>query len=144
MNQSQLPTKKVLIQWEKLLFGGLGAVFAGVFTNPLEVIKTRIQLQGELRARGQYIIHYRNVFQAFCTVAKQESMVSLQKGLVPALWYLFIMNGFRFGTYQVFDNCGFIRGQDGDVIIHRSVVASIYSGGLGTFLSNPFFLVKSH
>lgn len=137
-------TVKNIVQYEELLLGGLGAVCAGVFTNPLEVIKTRIQLQGELRARGHYAVHYRNVFQAFYAVAKAESLVSLQKGLVPALWYQFVMNGFRFGTYQVFDNNGFIRNQHGDVLVHRSVIASICAGGLGTFLSNPFFLVKTH
>lgn len=64
------------------MLGGLGAVCAGVFTNPLEVVKTRIQVQGELRARGQYTVHYRNVLQAFYAIARAESLSSLQKGIV--------------------------------------------------------------
>ncbi len=83
------------------MLGGVGAACAGLFTNPLEVIKTRIQLQGELQARGQYTVHYRNVFHSFYAVARAESLVSLQKGLVPALWYQLLMNGCRFGLYQV-------------------------------------------
>lgn len=90
-----MTTSKNNAQWEEYLLGGLGAVCAGIFTNPLEVIKTRIQLQGEMKARGQYTIHYRNVFHAFYAVAKAEGLVSLQKGLVPALWYQFLMNGCR-------------------------------------------------
>lgn len=133
-----------MIQLEELLFGGIGAACAGVITNPLEVIKTRVQLQGELRARGQFVIHYRNAFHAFYVVAKTERLISLQKGLVPALWYQLIMNGFRFGTYQMFDNNGFTRDRNGNVIIHRSIVASVCSSGIGTFLSNPFFLLKVH
>jgi len=39
--------------------GGMAAVGAGVFTNPLEVVKIRMQLQGELQAKGQYSVHYR-------------------------------------------------------------------------------------
>lgn len=43
----------------EFLIGGLAACGAGFFTNPLEVVKTRMQLQGELQARGQHAIYYR-------------------------------------------------------------------------------------
>jgi hypothetical protein len=42
-----------------LLMGGTAAAAAGAICNPLEVIKIRMQLQGELQARGHYFIHYR-------------------------------------------------------------------------------------
>lgn len=133
-----------MFQWDEYMLGGLGAVMAGFFTNPLEVIKTRIQLQGELQARGHYTVHYRNVFHAFFTVAKNESFVSLQKGLVPALWYQFIMNGCRFGIYQVYDNLGFTRNKDGDVVLYKSILCGVCSGLIGSFLGSPLYLVKTH
>lgn len=40
----------------EFLIGGLATCGAGFFTNPLEVVKTRMQLQGELRAHGQYAV----------------------------------------------------------------------------------------
>lgn len=36
--------------------GGTAACGAGLFTNPLEVVKTRMQLQGELMSKGYPII----------------------------------------------------------------------------------------
>lgn len=111
------------IDWDELCLGGLGAMGACIFTNPLEVIKVRIQLQGELQARGQYTVFYRNVLHAFFSVAKKESIISLQKGLVPALYYQFIMNGCRFGAYQTFDNNGFFRTKTGDIILPKSILA---------------------
>jgi len=111
------------IDWDELCLGGLGAVGACVFTNPLEVIKVRIQLQGELQARGQYMVHYRNVLHAFLRMAKKESITSLQKGLLPAFCYQFIMNGCRFGAYQTFDNNGFFRNSNGDIILPKSIIA---------------------
>lgn len=90
-----------LKQWEEYILAGLGASLAGVFTNPLEVIKTRIQLQGELQVRGKYTVHYRNVFHAFYTVAKFEGISALQKGLIPAVWVQFVLNGSRFESINV-------------------------------------------
>jgi len=43
----------------ELVLGGVAAVGAGLFSNPLEVIKIRMQLQGELQAKGKYAVHYR-------------------------------------------------------------------------------------
>ncbi len=155
-----MSTSSTSLKWtslgEECLIAGVGAACAGLFTNPLEVIKTRIQLQGELQARGQYTVHYRNVLHSFLAVARAESLASLQKGLVPALWYQFTMNGLRFGIYQAFDNRGFFRRKDGgkdgggdsgggggSIIVWRSVVASVTSGAIGTFTSNPLYLVKT-
>ena len=79
------------------VIAGVAAVGAGFFSNPLEVLKTRMQLQGELRAKGQYAVHYRNIFHATYSIVKHDGVLSLQKGLSPALWVQFIMNGVRLG-----------------------------------------------
>jgi solute carrier family 25, member 34/35 len=38
-----------------ILTGGVATSFAVVFTNPMEVVKTRLQLQGELATKGECI-----------------------------------------------------------------------------------------
>lgn len=87
----------------EILVGGLAAASAGAFTNPLEVLKIRMQLQGELQKKGQHAVHYKNIFHASYVIVKNEGVMALQKGLVPALWVQFIMNGFRFGTFHSFN-----------------------------------------
>lgn len=81
--------------------GGAAAVTAGFFTNPLEVLKIRLQLQGELKAKGQHVVHYKNIVNAVFVVAKNDGLLALQKGLVPALWVQLIMNGMRFGNFSL-------------------------------------------
>lgn len=77
------------------IVGGLAGVAAGFFSNPFDVVKTRMQLQGELRARGQHAVHYRNIPHAMYTIVKHDGLSALQKGLVPALWFQWVVNGVR-------------------------------------------------
>ncbi|XP_013790445.1 solute carrier family 25 member 35-like [Limulus polyphemus] len=127
----------------EFLLGGAAACCAGVITNPLEVVKTRVQLQGELRSRGCYAIHYKNVFHAFYAVAKADGVLALQKGLAPALWYQFFMNGVRLGTFHCLENFNFIKNSQGDVSVYRSICAGALSGCIGSLIGSPFYMVKT-
>ena len=79
--------------------GALGASLACLFTNPIEVVKTRMQLQGELTASGNFVKTYKNPIQAFSVIYHNEGIKGIQKGLGPAVGYQVIMNGFRLGSY---------------------------------------------
>lgn len=62
----------------EFVLGACASVGAGVFSNPLDVLKTKAQLQGELRARGQYSVHYKNMFHAAYMITKEEGLFALQ------------------------------------------------------------------
>lgn len=81
----------------EFIIGGVAAMGAGFFTNPIEVLKTRMQLQGEMQSKGKHVIHYKNILQAGYIIAKNDGILALQKGLVPALYVQFILNGTRLG-----------------------------------------------
>ncbi|KAK7925547.1 hypothetical protein WMY93_007857 [Mugilogobius chulae] len=108
------------------ILSGVAACGACLFTNPLEVVKTRMQLQGELRSRGTYQVHYKNVFHAFYTIGKVDGLSGLQKGLAPGLVYQFFMNG------------------DGKVSAVRTTLAGAVSGVVGAVMGSPVYLVKTH
>ncbi len=126
----------------EFLLGGVAACGAGFFTNPLEVVKTRMQLQGELKARGMYPVYYKNVFHAFYAVAKFDGVLALQKGLVPALWYQFFMNGFRLGAYQGMVNLGLTKDSAGNHSFPKSVVAGALAGCFGATVGSPIYMVS--
>lgn len=54
--------------------GALAACGAVTVTNPMEVVKTRLQLQGELAAKGQVKKVYTGVFQALRIIAMNEGI----------------------------------------------------------------------
>ncbi|KFM56993.1 Solute carrier family 25 member 35, partial [Stegodyphus mimosarum] len=127
----------------EFVIGGAAACCAGVFTNPLEVVKTRLQLQGELKSRGVYTKHYRNAFHAFYVVAKSDGIFALQKGLVPALWYQLFMNGVRLGSFDFMQKSGLIVNAKNEVSFPRSVAAGAAAGCIGALVGSPFYMIKT-
>ncbi|RZC33592.1 Iso dh and/or Mito carr domain containing protein [Asbolus verrucosus] len=124
--------------------GGAAAVCAGFFTNPLEVMKTRMQLQGELRSRGHHAVHYKNVFHAGFVITKHDGILALQAGLVPGLWFQLVLNGYRFGLYQILDDKGYMKDKNGKLVFHKSVLIGGFAGASGAFIASPFYLIKTH
>ena len=123
------------------VLSGMAACGACLFTNPLEVVKTRMQLQGELKSRGTYQVYYRNVFHAFYTIGKVDGIAGLQKGLVPGLVYQFVMNGVRLGSYAIIESSGYIQ-TDGKVSAVKSIVAGAIAGIVGAYMGSPIYLVS--
>ncbi|XP_038861877.1 solute carrier family 25 member 35 [Salvelinus namaycush] len=125
------------------ILSGAAACGACLFTNPLEVVKTRMQLQGELKSRGTYQVYYRNVFHAFYTIGKVDGLAGLQKGLVPGLVYQFFMNGVRLGSYSIIESSGYIH-TDGRVSAAKTTLAGAAAGVVGAVMGSPIYLVKTH
>uniref|UniRef100_UPI0035900E78 solute carrier family 25 member 35-like isoform X2 n=1 Tax=Myxine glutinosa TaxID=7769 RepID=UPI0035900E78 len=123
--------------WKDVLSGGLAGCGACLVSNPLEVVKTRMQLQGELQSKKTHPVHYKNAFQALWVLLRTEGPRSLQAGLVPALFYQMVMNGVRLGTYSRVQAAGFTDSAFG------SAIAACASGLAGAALASPFYLVKT-
>lgn len=123
--------------------GGFSACLACLFSNPLETVKTRMQLQGEMLKLGSYDKHYKNVFNAFLTIWKNEGFTALQKGLAPALAFQAVMNSIRLGTYETLTKNDFIVGSDGKISFMRCIVIGAFSGSIGSFFASPFYMVKT-
>uniref|UniRef100_UPI00398EF713 solute carrier family 25 member 35-like n=1 Tax=Pristiophorus japonicus TaxID=55135 RepID=UPI00398EF713 len=124
--------------------GGAAAAGACVLTNPLEVVKTRMQLQGELRARGSYPRLYRNAFHALALIGREDGLLGLQKGLAAAILYQALMNGVRLGAYSQLEALGYTRDQSGRVSTTCSIAAGAAAGALGAVVGSPAYLVKTH
>ncbi|KAL0268394.1 UNVERIFIED_CONTAM: hypothetical protein PYX00_010356 [Menopon gallinae] len=126
------------------LYGGMAGVMAVLFTNPLDVVKTRMQLQGELKKRNKYDIHYKNTLHAFYQIAKNDGIFALHKGIVPAVYYQMCLNGLRLGAYGTASNWGWTKNDKNEVSIFRTIIVSAFAGCLGSFIGSPFYLMKTH
>ena len=128
----------------EFLLGGASSMCAVLFTNPLDVLKTRQQLEGELIAKQNLTKRsYRGIRQSFLTVVRTDGLRGLQKGLPAALLFQFSMNSVRLGTYQTVDNLGWTKSAN-----HPSLtpLLSVFWGGCAGLVSAtascPFYVVK--
>ncbi|KAF8665438.1 hypothetical protein AX16_000457 [Volvariella volvacea WC 439] len=129
---------------EGFICGGIAACIAVTISNPAEVAKTRLQLQGEL-AKGGGVKVYNNALDVFAKTWKHEGIRGLQRGLAPAYAYQILLNGSRLGFYEpfryTFNN---LVGWDAKAQVPiTSVLAGAVSGAVGAALGNPLFLVKA-
>lgn len=130
--------------------GGIAACGAVTFTNPIELIKTRMQLQGELSALAQKV--YKNPFQAASLIFKQEGIRGLQQGLLCGYVYQVGLNGCRIGLYepsrQYITQALYPRQYNPERSkipqnLLVNVLAGCVSGSCGAIIANPFFLIKT-
>lgn len=126
------------------LLGGIGSMGATLFTNPLEVVKTRMQLQGELAAKGTYARPYSSVIDAFVTIAKNDGFWALQKGLAPSLCFQFGINSARLGIYNTAFENGYTKAKDGRQSLWKCAFWGGIGGFIGSALASPFFMLRTH
>lgn len=120
-----------------LVLGATAGCLACFITNPLEVVKTRLQLQGELQAPGTYPRPYRGVLRAAVAVCRADGLWGLQKGLAAGLLYQGLMNGVRFYCYSHAEDAGWTGYPGG------TVAAGAVAGAVGAIVGSPAYLVSA-
>ncbi|EAU92551.2 oxaloacetate carrier [Coprinopsis cinerea okayama7 len=129
---------------EGFICGGIAACIAVTVSNPAEVAKTRLQLQGEL-AKGGGVRVYNNSLDVLKKTWRNEGIRGLQRGLGPAYVYQILLNGSRLGFYEPFRLAAnsLLGWAPSDQVVMTSVFAGASSGAVGATLGNPLFLVKA-
>jgi len=129
---------------ESFLCGGLAACAAVTISNPAEVAKTRLQLQGELMKGGVPKV-YNNAIDTLYKTWKNEGIRGVQRGLAPAYVYQILLNGSRLGFYEAFRRQfnKLLRLPVDQQLMATSVAAGAASGVVGAILGNPLFLIKA-
>ena len=110
-----------------LTSSSIAAIFGVLITNPLDVIKTRYQINKNKNSSIS-----KTVYQTI----KTESIFTLWSGLTPAIIRAITYGGLRLGLYP------FICENSNGVL--NNFTSSLLSGALAAFLTNPIELIKVH
>eukprot|EP00092_Neocalanus_flemingeri_P064447 GFUD01078206.1.p1 GENE.GFUD01078206.1~~GFUD01078206.1.p1 ORF type:complete len:337 (+),score=82.13 GFUD01078206.1:252-1262(+) len=110
-------------------------------TYPLDLTKTRLQIQGEM-ASGGGNAKYRGMFRTAMGIAKEEGLLHLWRGMLPALYRHAIYTGFRMSAYEEIRNQLSKKDKDG-FSLWKKVVAGMMAGGIGQLMASPTDLIKT-
>lgn len=114
---------------------------AACITNPLDVIKVRMQLEGELSQRSAGERKYNGFVRGGYRMVKSEGFFALYRGLSASLMREGSYSTIRLGAYEPFKRV--LGATDpSQTPLWKKVVAGACSGSIGSAIANPTDLVK--
>ncbi|XP_017049039.2 mitochondrial 2-oxodicarboxylate carrier [Drosophila ficusphila] len=127
------------LQWHRqFLAGGLSGFLEIVCFHPLDVVKSRMQVQGAHSVNGEVI--YRGTLDAMVSIYRYEGLSSLWKGIVPPLCVETPKRGAKFMAYELLKPY-FHFGSPHPTPLTHAVAGSV-AATLESFVVNPFEVVK--
>lgn len=132
----------------KFLFGGIACMSAACVTNPIDVIKTRLQLQGELSKKGHLQpseLKYKGFSRGILTIFHEEGLRGLYSGITPSLLREGSYSTIRMGLYEPFRNSVaqvLNPTRPNETSLLSKILAGALSGATGAAIANPTDLVK--
>lgn len=122
-----------------LLYGGIASCIAETCTMPVDVVKTRLQMDG---AGGQKL--YKGPFNCAASLVRSEGPSALFKGLPPALLRQSTYGSLRYGLYgPIRNSLGVDPGTPKtEIPLFKKVLAGGLAGALASAVANPTDLVK--
>lgn len=127
----------------KMLAAGSAASVAELVTIPVDTSKVRLQVQGEGALAAGRQVKYRGMVQTMTTVAREEGLRCLYKGLSAGLQRQLCFCGIRIGLY---DTVRSMYGDDGTPgtkpKVLTKIAASITTATTAVLLFQPTEVVK--
>jgi len=120
--------------WQILISGSIAGMCSVVLTHPIEVVKVRIQMTGELQKNASRTPLLKKSWE----IISQEGRVGLYSGLSAALLRQMVYTGIRFGLYGKISS---LLAPKGRITLFERVIISILTGGLAALITNPLDLV---
>ncbi|GAA6010308.1 hypothetical protein JCM10207_005167 [Rhodosporidiobolus poonsookiae] len=130
-------TGRIKLSWE-LAAGGLAGGCQVVFTNPLEIVKIRLQMQGENAKAGgaprQGAVH----------IVKQLGLLGLYRGATACLARDVPFSAIYFPAHAHLKKDVFHEGRDGKVLSYGEALAAAAIAGMpAAYLTTPADVIKT-
>ncbi|KAG1963577.1 mitochondrial uncoupling protein [Pimephales promelas] len=129
----------------KFTLSACAATVAELVTFPLDLTKTRLQIQGEGGPRQHGSVQppkYRGMLSTAMGIVREEGPLKLWRGVTPAIYRHIVYSGGRMLAYEQLRESVLGRSEDGIFPVWKAVIGSMISGALGQFIASPTDLVK--
>lgn len=129
-----MPTKEQPL-WKGFATGSLGSMAGGAASHPLDLIKVRLQIQGEA-AVGEAAAQKLSPFGMGASILRTQGVQGLFKGLSASLLRQGVYSGTRFGAYDVIKSMMGATPEN-PLPIYLKVPAAMLAGAIGATVGNP-------
>ena len=130
---------KPLPLWKSFACSAFSACTAEALTIPIDTAKVRLQLQTTAAGATP---KYSGMFGTMSTVAREEGIGALWKGITPGLHRQCLFGGLRIGLYEPVKDLYAGKNHTGDVPTHIKVAAGLTTGAVAISIASPTDLVK--
>lgn len=129
---------KPLPIWATFVSSAIAACTGEIATLPLDTAKVRLQLQ----AKSEGVPKYKGLIGTVGTVAREEGVYALWKGLEPGLHRQCLFGGLRIGLYEPVKRFYMGERPPGEAPLYLKVAAGLTTGALAIAIASPTDLVK--
>ena len=123
----------------QVALAGVSNAMAASVTNPIDVVKVRLQMDG-VGVRTGHARQYGGVMDALSKLLRHDGASGLYRGLQASLWRELSYSGIRMGLYEPTKRA--LGGNAADTSLGLKVMSGALTGCFGSALANPLDLVK--
>nr|XP_004665921.1 kidney mitochondrial carrier protein 1 isoform X1 [Jaculus jaculus]XP_045001253.1 kidney mitochondrial carrier protein 1 isoform X1 [Jaculus jaculus] len=128
------------LNWKPFVYGGLASITAECGTFPIDLTKTRLQIQGQTGDANFREIRYRGMLHALMKIGREEGLKALYSGIAPAMLRQASYGTIKIGTYQSLKRL-FVEHQEDETLL-INVICGILSGVISSAIANPTDVLK--
>ncbi|KAJ1149177.1 hypothetical protein NDU88_001994 [Pleurodeles waltl] len=127
----------------KFVLSACAASVAELVTFPLDLTKTRLQIQGEAALREHGLpLPYRGMIRTAVGIVEEEGLFKLWQGAMPAVCRHIVYSGVRMVAYEHLRDSALGKAEDDSFPLWKSVFGGMLAGAIGQFFASPTDLVK--
>ncbi|XP_072034643.1 kidney mitochondrial carrier protein 1-like [Amphiura filiformis] len=126
--------------WRPFLYGGMGSVVAEFGTFPIDLTKTRLQVQGQRCEKEYRQLKYRGMVHALVKISREEGILALYSGIKPALLRQASYGTIKIGCYHTFKRM-LVENPEHETL-PINIVCGIAAGVFASSLANPTDVLK--
>uniref|UniRef100_A0A6B2LBZ5 Uncharacterized protein n=1 Tax=Arcella intermedia TaxID=1963864 RepID=A0A6B2LBZ5_9EUKA len=121
--------------------GGVSALVSISVFHPIDVVKTRLQIQGEVASRA-YETKYTHILSSILSIHKYEGWKGVYRGITAAWALQITVTGTRLCIYETSKRA--LPPQNTPLAANaQNFSLALFSGLCGALVGNPFYLIKS-
>ncbi|KAL5265122.1 hypothetical protein ACHWQZ_G006010 [Mnemiopsis leidyi] len=123
--------------WQAFVYGGLAAMTAEALTFPIDMSKTRLQIQGQVADARLSALKYRGMIHTLVTVGRQEGVMSLFTGAKFALLRQGTYGTIRLGIYYSIKDKWEQKNVGVKMPLPHLVLLGGVAGVIGSYITTP-------